>query len=81
MNPKHARKMTQIEDFVHVLPTSAESYLREEINRDVYSLNKQNSEGPYAIESDPLLSENMLAIEYEKPAEPEVLAIDENHVK
>ena len=59
LNPKHARKMTQIEDFVQVLPTSAESYIREEVPSSV----NNTIDSIAAIEPD-VLNSDILAIEY-----------------
>ena len=60
MNPKHARKMTRIEDFVQVLPTSAETNLADDpVSQSQFIIGSLP-----AIMPDPLLNEDLLAIEY-----------------
>ena len=76
MNPRHARKLTAIEDFVTILPTSAESSYQnlENQSSDAYlsSQSQANKEDTINVQDETLLaitdgSEPMLAINADLP--------------
>lgn len=64
-NPKHIKKLTQVEDLVQVLPTSAESYAKSSVRYSNTQSVADNHDSLYSVTDLPSL--HTLALDYDQP--------------